>query len=381
MPRSRSLMLALLVLAASSSACGASPPPPKAPEPAPEIKVPAPLPPKVEEPVKEAPKPTLAELQAKGIATYLDAMNGHDAAKLGALYADDAEWKLAGAPPSKGRAKIAGEVAKFFAFVPDVKLAPNLVLSKDDVTVLQYALSGTTTKPRDKAIGWQAMHIAWWTPDGKIKEEHAYWDTGAILSQMGFSPRKVPAIPTLAATAQTVAASGSEAEAKNIDLLRTMYGAMEKKSVTDFLSLTTDTSEWVDNTRPGPSKGTADAKKFFESHLKAFPDAKVSVKASWGIGDFVVTEASMTGTHTGAVGGRPATKKAVTMDLADVVLLKDGKLVKGWSFANSAQIAEQLGGGPALGGPGKGRHHEPDKGRHHEPGKGNAPKPHGPKKR
>ncbi|MBK6465039.1 MAG: ester cyclase [Myxococcales bacterium] len=385
---SLALVLLLGLASAGSAACGSDPPPPpKAPVPtAATVDMPPPPAPKVEEPVKaEPPKPTLAELQAKAIAGYLEAMNSHDAAKLGALYTDDAEWKMAGTPPTKGRATIEAEVAKFFAFAPDVKLAPNLILSKGDVTVLQYAITGTNKgdmgpiKPTNKPIGWQAMHIAWWTPEGKIREEHAYWDNGTMLSQMGISPRKAPAIPTLAASPQTVAASGSEAETKNVALLGTMYGAMEKKSATDFLSLTTDTSEWIDNTQPAPSKGKADAQKFFDNHMKAFPDAKMTVKSSWGIGDFVVTEAQMTGTNTGPLFGRPATKKAVTMDTADIVLLKDGKMVKGWSFANGMQVAEQLGMLPKHGG-GKG-HHEHGKGEHGKGAPKPAPKPAAPKKK
>lgn len=392
MRKSASTSLALVLLlglaSAASAACGSPPPPPpKAPEPtAATVDMPAPPPPKVEEPKPEPPKPSLAELQAKALAAYWEAMNGHDAAKLGALYADDAEWKMAGTPPTKGRATIEAEVAKFFAFAPDSKLAPNLVLSKGDVTVIQYAITGTNKgdmgpiKPTNKPIGWQAMHIAWWTPEGKIREEHAYWDNGTMLSQMGLSPRKAPAIPTLAASPQTVAASGSEAETKNVALLGTMYGAMEKKSAADFLSLTTDTSEWIDNTQPAPSKGKADAKKFFDNHMKAFPDAKMTVKSSWGIGDFVVTEAQMTGTNTGPLFGRPATKKAVTMDTADIVLLKDGKMVKGWSFANSMQVAEQLGLMPKHGG-GKGHHeHGEHKGEHGKGGGKGAPKGGGKKK-
>ncbi len=374
----KSTLSLVLMLGLAAVACGSDPPPPpKAPEPtAAKVDMPPPPVAKVEEPKPEAPKPTLAELQTKAIAAYWEAMNAHDPKKLGELYTDDAEWKMAGTPATKGRANIESEVAKFFAFAPDVKLAPNFVFTKGDVTVVQYAITGTNKgdmgpiKPTNKPIGWQAVHVAWWTPEGKIKEEHAYWDNGTMLSQMGLSPRKAPAIPTLAASAQTVASAGSEGESKNLEAMKKMYGAMEKKSADDFTSLTTDTSEWVDNTQPMPSKGKADAKKFFDNHMKAFPDAKMVVKNSWAFGDFVVTEAAMTGTNTGPLFGKPATKKAVTMDTADIVQLKDGKMVKGWSFGNSMQVAEQLGLLPKHGG---GGHHE-HKG---EPGKPPAkgPKP------
>lgn len=368
-----------LVLGFAVVACASDPPPaPKAPEPtAAKVDMPAPPPPKVEEPAPAPAKPSLAELQTKALGSFVEAMNAHDAKKVSALYTEDTDWKMAGNPPTKGRAAMETELGKFFAFVPDVKIAPAYVFQKGDVTVMQYAVNGTNKgdmgpmKATNKPVGWQAVHVAWWTPDGLIKEEHAYWDNGTMLSQMGLSPRKAPGIPTLATSAQTVVAKGDDAETKSVDLLRKMYGAMEKKSADDFLSLMTDTSEWTDNTQPAPSKGKADAKKFFDMHMKAFPDAKMSVKNSWAFGDFVVTETQMTGTNTGPLFGKPATKKTVALDSVDIVQLKDGKMVKGWSFGNGMQAAEQLGMLPKHG-EHHGDHHE--KGDHHGKGDGKAPK-------
>lgn len=378
-----SLSLVLGFIGSSVVGCGGEPPPPpKAPEPtAAKVDMPPP-PPKVDEPAPKAPEPTLAELQAKGLTAMFEAMNAHDAKKAAALYTEDAAWKFPGDPDTKGREKIEAALTGLFATFPDMKLGPAYVLTKGDVTVTQFALTGThkgdmgPIKATNKPVGWQAIEIQWWTPDGHIKEEHAYWDNGTMASQIGLSPRKAAAIPTLAATAQTVTAKGDDAETKNVGLVKTMYGAMEKKSAADFTSLMSDTSEWNDNTQPVASKGPADAKKFFDMHLKAFPDAKMNVKNSWGFGDFVVSEVTMNGTNTGPLFGKPATKKTVSMDSADLVQMKDGKIVKGWSFGNGMQVAQQLGMLPKAGEHGKGEH---PKGEH---GKGEHPKgDHHPKKK
>lgn len=369
----------------STAGCGEPPPPPKAPEPtSAKVDMPPPPPPKVEEPAPPPPAPTLAELQAKGLASMFEAMNAHDAKKAAALYTEDGTWKFPGDPDTKGREKIEAALAGLFATFPDMKFGQAYVLTKGDVTVTQFALTGThkgdmgPIKATNKPVGWQAIEIQWWTPDGHIKEEHAYWDNGTMMSQIGLSPMKAPAIPTLAATAQNVTAKGDDTETKNVGLVKTMYGAMEKKSAADFTGIMTDTSEWSDNTQPVASKGKADAQKFFDRHLKAFPDAKMNVKNSWGFGDFVVSEVTMNGTNTGPLFGKPATKKSVAMDSADLVQMKDGKIVKGWSFGNGMQVASQLGllpkhgGGPAAGDHhGKGEHH--GKGDHHGKPKG-APK-------
>lgn len=339
------------VLSAAAMGCGGEEavPPPKAPEPtAAKVDMPPPPPPK-EEPKPEPAKPTLAELQAKALGAMVEAMNAHDAKKVAALYAETATWKFPGAPDTTGREKIEQAVGMMFQTFPDMKIANAVVLTKGDVTVTQFALTAThkgdmgPIKATNKPVGWQAIAIQFWTPEGQIKDEHAYWDNGTMMSQIGLSKMKAPAIPTLAATTTAVTAKGDDAETKNVDLVKGMYGAMEKKSADAFTALMTDTSEWNDNTQPAPSKGKSDAKKFFDAHMKAFPDAKMNVKSSWGFGDFVVSEVTMTGTNTGPLFGKPATKKAVSMDSADLVQMKDGKIVKGWSFGNGMQVAEQLG--------------------------------------
>jgi steroid delta-isomerase-like uncharacterized protein len=95
--------------------------------------------------------------------------------------------------------------------------------------------------------------------------------------------------------------------------------------------------------QPQTSKGKAEAKKFFKEMTTAFPDMKSTTHNSWGFGDFVVAESSWTGTHKGSFFGMPATKKTVTSKSLDIMQFKDGKMVKGWSYSNSADFMQQLG--------------------------------------
>lgn len=303
-----------------------------------------------------APKATLAELQAKGIAATYEALNAHDAKKLASVYSENATFKSAGNPDVTGQANIEKNLGMLFGSIPDLKAVPNFVFTKGDVTVVQYAVNGTHKgdmgpfKATNKAVGWQAATVQWWNEAGQIKEEHLYWDMNTLLSQIGVSKQKGPAVPTLGTKAEMFTANGSEAETKNLGTLKGFYGAFEKKSATDFLAVWGDASEWHDNTTEKVSKGSKDAKAYFEMNAKGFPDAKVTINNQWGIGDFVVTETTMTGTHKGTFMGIKPTNKAVNLQGVDIALVKDGKLVKGWSFGNSLQAAEQLGLLPKPGG-------------------------------
>lgn len=303
-----------------------------------------------------APKATLAELQAKGLAATYEALNAHDAKKLASLYTENATFKSAGAPDATGAATIEKHVGMLFGSIPDLKVVPNFVFTKGDVTIVQYAVNGTHKgdmgpfKASNKPVGWQAATVQWWNEAGQIKEEHMYWDMNTMLSQIGVSKQKGPGVPTLGTKAETFTSNGSETETKNLTTLKGFYGAFEKKSAPDFLAVWSDTSEWHDNTTEKVSKGSKDAKAYFEMNAKGFPDAKVTINNQWGIGDFVVTETTMTGTHKGTFMGIKPTGKTVNLQGVDIALVKDGKLVKGWSFGNSLQAAEQLGLLPKPGG-------------------------------
>jgi steroid delta-isomerase-like uncharacterized protein len=334
-------------------ACGGSNEPAKAPE-ATSAKVEQPVVPPTTgtaDMPAEAPKTKLAmtEIQTKGVAAYMEGMNAHDSKKMAALYAETATFKSPGFPDGNGRASIEKGVSGLFAGLPDLKVAPAHIFNKGEVTVVHMAMTGThkgdmgPIKATTKATGWEAVSVLWWNEEGQIKEEHQYWNMGTMMSQIGMSKEKAPGIPTLAAKAETFTSSGSDAEAKNPAALKAFYGAFEAKKAADFTSLMSDTSEWTDNMMPTSSKGTKEAKKYFDSALVGFPDAKMTVNNQWAIGDFVITENTFSGTNNGPFMGAKATKKTVSMQGVDIIMMKDGKIAKGWSFGNGMQAAQQLG--------------------------------------
>jgi predicted ester cyclase/ketosteroid isomerase-like protein len=294
-----------------------------------------------------APKLTLAEMQVKGLATLMEASNGHDAKKYASMYAENATWKAVGMPPVVGRAAIEKSFGEYLAAFPDLKSGANYTFTKGDVTVVVATDIGThkgdmgPMKATNKPVGWMTGSVQWWTEDGHIKEEHLFWDVNSMMSQVGMSPQKGAPIPAgIPGKTEMFTASGSEVETKNAAFTKPFYMAYEAKKPTDFLGLMTETTEWTDNTSEKMHKGTKDAKAYWDMTMKAFPDAKVAINNQWAFGDFVITESTMTGTHKGAFMGMKATGKPVNVQSLDILAMK---VAKGWSFMNSAQMAEQLG--------------------------------------
>jgi steroid delta-isomerase-like uncharacterized protein len=340
-------------------ACGGSDEskPPQMPAAPPVATTPAPTATATAEAPKEEPKPkeTLAQLQEKTGHGMMAAMNAHDAKKLASFYSEGAVMKIAGAPAdASGREAIAQSWQKLFDAFPDYKTGASRVWTKGDVVVVEWAFNATHQgdlwgiKGTEKKVGSYGIDVMMFTPEGQVKEHHVYYDGATILSQIGLSKQKARPIPTIPTTPQAFSSNGAE-DAKNVDAVKAMNAAFEAKKDADFVATMADTVEWDDMTQPQTMKGKADAKKFMKEMTTGFPDLKGTITNTWAVGDYVITENQWTGTHKGTFFGMPATKKPVTSKLVDVVQLKDGKIVRGWSYSNAADVIQQLGMMPAPG--------------------------------
>jgi steroid delta-isomerase-like uncharacterized protein len=243
-----------------------------------------------------------------------------------------------------------------FDFASGSKGAASRVFVKGDVVVVEFAWSGTHTgdmmgiKATEKPVGATGVDVMWFSPEGLVKEQHTYTDMGTIMSQIGVSKQKARPVPTLNTGAPAVVVStNAPDEAKNGEAVNKMWAAFEKKNDADFLGAMTDDVAWDDMSMPETMKGKAAGKKFFADITKAFPDLKVASTNTWSFGDFVVTETTMTGTHKAAFMGLQPTKKSINLHSVDVVQLKDGKAVKGTTYANGGEMMMQLGLLPAPG--------------------------------
>lgn len=74
----------------------------------------------------------------------------------------------------------------------------------------------------------------------------------------------------------------------------------------------------------------------------AFPDIKVTIYDQIAEGDKVTTRKAITGTHTGPLLDIPPTHQKITIDVIDIVRLKDGKYVEHWGINTLPLLIAQL---------------------------------------
>jgi steroid delta-isomerase-like uncharacterized protein len=219
------------------------------------------------------------------------------------------------------------------------------------VLALEWVASGTQSgefmgaKASEKPIGYTALSIVWVNPDGKIKEEHRYIDLATVLAQIGAGAKgmKARAVPPLPPSVEWHWSKGDASEDKAVDATRALYAATEKKDEKAFGELLTDDVVWDDAMAPAATRGKVEMQKGLKQFTSAFPDLKMASTSALGVEDFAIVEYTLTGTNKAPFMGLPVAKKPVMLHGADVVQIKDGKIAKGWSYGNGAELLAQVG--------------------------------------
>lgn len=84
----------------------------------------------------------------------------------------------------------------------------------------------------------------------------------------------------------------------------------------------------------------------FENILRpALSGMKVEIHDQLCDGDKVTTRKSITGTHTGALMGVVATGKPVSIDVIDIVRVRDGRYLEHWGINTLPAVLAQLTAG------------------------------------
>jgi steroid delta-isomerase-like uncharacterized protein len=82
----------------------------------------------------------------------------------------------------------------------------------------------------------------------------------------------------------------------------------------------------------------------FAAFRRAVPDLHAQVHDMLADGDKVVTRKTFHGTHTGEFIGLPATGNAISVDVIDIVRVRDGKFVEHWNVLDTLALMRQMGG-------------------------------------
>lgn len=297
-------------------------------------------------------KLSLADQEKLALKTSVESLNAHDPNRFASVFAPDAMIRVAGGNEISGKDAIATNMKEWFETFSQVKLGFSRVWIKDDTVVVEWVINGTHSgelfgvKGTQNQIGHYGLSIVTFDKDGGtgVKLERRYGDLGTVAAQIGASKdKKTRPIPPLPQSTETIVPTGSADEAKNLDVVKAAFGAIEKKDEKAFTAVLDDNVEIDGFVHLDTVKGKAEGAKFMKTLTTAFPDMKLEVKNAWPIGDYAVVEYVLSATHKGQLGDVKPTNRKVSFSAVDVVKVKGGKIVRGWTYSSGIELMTQLG--------------------------------------
>jgi predicted ester cyclase len=102
--------------------------------------------------------------------------------------------------------------------------------------------------------------------------------------------------------------------------------------------------DFINRSAPAGSPNGAESMwNTFENVLRpALSDLRVTIQHQIAEGDCVTTRKHITGTHTGHFLGVEATHKPVSIDVIDIVRLRDGRYIEHWGINNLPSVLAGL---------------------------------------
>jgi steroid delta-isomerase-like uncharacterized protein len=144
------------------------------------------------------------------------------------------------------------------------------------------------------------------------------------------------------------------AEAANETFIRKAYQLAENQDVAGWVRCFTDDGTFTDESIGITYRGASELGRTVEIYATAFPDMHRELYRFFSVGDIVVVELALQGSHKGPLqlplGTIPPTGKRMNVPCCDVFRLKDGKIQSFNCYPSGTVLLTHLGLLQKLGG-------------------------------
>jgi SnoaL-like domain/SnoaL-like polyketide cyclase len=237
---------------------------------------------------------------------------------------------------------------------PDLRGDVRLVLVHDHDVASITATAGTHTGPLDgitdmnQKIADLEGNVDVMDDAGRETHETDYEDDATIKYQL--KPDTTHPVRSAAPDVpkEIVVAKHDDAEKANVAVVQSVIDGFNKHDAKAMGAALADDAVWSEQENPKDwtkAEALADA----QHSWKAFSNMKMTADSIWGAGNYVVVQATMTGTNDAPapeMGVKAATKKQVTLPFLEVDQLDGGKIKHAWVIANSMIVPIELGLAP-----------------------------------
>ena len=134
---------------------------------------------------------------------------------------------------------------------------------------------------------------------------------------------------------------------RNTEIARTLYDAYNSRNFERSMALADPDVKWLNLSTGQTFEGKEGLLAYMTGWATAFPDSKVNILNMTADEDTIVTEFAGRGTHDGVLatpaGDIPPTGRPIDVPFCEVLRVKDGKIVEGRIYFDSATMLRQLG--------------------------------------
>ncbi len=132
-------------------------------------------------------------------------------------------------------------------------------------------------------------------------------------------------------------------ESENVELFRRVtlgaFGDGDMSVIDECLTDDFQEHEPAPGVRPG-REGVKDITNMIRT---AFPDLRIRIDDSFGVGDQVCARTTWTGTNTGSFMGQPATGRSATWEAIDVIRVRGDRIAEHWGQMDMMGVLTQIG--------------------------------------
>jgi ketosteroid isomerase-like protein len=282
------------------------------------------------------------ETQLAALDAIEHAENARDAHAATAPYADDAVVDLVGGRTLRGHAAIEGYLKEQMVPAAKLQVAFGRVWLKGDVAIVEGTFHATPAAAPDLTIGANTLSVLTFDRAGKVAHERHYQNQGTLDAQMD-REKDAPPVPPLPATREVYAGDSPDDTAR----VAWAHGVEAAYTESDdkLLAAMDDRVTWRCNLGfNGNSKAEFAAP--LARYRVAFPDLTQVADRVWPVEDFVIVEETLKATQKGKFGPFAASGRPIVWRWAEIWHVKDGKIARGWSYANFREVLPQLTGEP-----------------------------------
>jgi steroid delta-isomerase-like uncharacterized protein len=308
-----------------------------------------------------APSPDTPTAKERGLAdAYAKAVASPDFEALASMLDEQAHFAFRGST-THGRDRVLEKHAEMFGAFDQRQFVANRVWLTDsthplDSQAFEWTLTGI--QARD-FLGVPATHqpvvikgltLLWSTDSGVITDLHVYFDEELVKAQLGVGPaelRKLP-VPTVdAAAARVFERAGTEEEAANANVVRSMVQALEDDKESVFLSLMADDVQICTMDRAEPATGKKAASDYFKTLRRSIRLLDTVIENAWGVQSFAIAEYAVTGLQLAPFPRVPfAEGRPLHTQFADVAEIHDGRIARIWRYDDPIGFAAHDGTDP-----------------------------------